>query len=463
MVRIPTHVNELLAALRGAGYAAYPVGGCVRDSLMGREPADWDLCTSALPEQTEAVLAGRRVLETGIRHGTVTVLTAGGPVEITTFRADGAYRDSRHPDSVTFVGRVEDDLARRDFTVNAMALGPDGDVIDPFSGRADLAAGLIRCVGEPDRRFGEDALRILRALRFASRLGFAIEPATAESLLKNRALLEAIAAERVFSELCGILAGPGVGRVLLTFAPVIFQIIPELAPEAGLDQRNPHHLHDVWTHSVLATAAAPPDPALRLTMLLHDIGKPETFFTDSSGVGHFYGHAQAGSAKADAILRRLRCDNATRERVCLLVAEHASPPPQTAKAMRRLLARLGPDTARQLLACWRADGADRPEAVRARLQAYAAGGDNAALFDETERLLDAALAQPAPCFGVKSLAIDGRDVMALGAPEGPAVGRTLTALLDAVLDGAVPNQREALLDRARALLAGDCNLPRTDV
>ena len=300
MTAVPAHVHRLLAALRAAGHEAYPVGGCVRDSLLGKEPADWDLCTGALPGEVERVLAGYRIIETGVRHGTVTALTEGGPVEITTFRTDGDYRDNRHPEQVRFVAKVEEDLARRDFTVNAMALGPDGAVIDPFGGRADLAAGIIRCVGEPTRRFREDGLRILRALRFAARLDFAVEPATAQSVLENRALLENIAAERVFSELRGLLTGPGAGRVLLGFAPVVFQVIPELAPAAGFDQKNPHHIHDVWTHTALAVDAAPPEPVLRLTMLLHDVAKPETFFADERGVGHFYGHAERGAEMAGA-------------------------------------------------------------------------------------------------------------------------------------------------------------------
>ena len=246
----------LLTALRRAGCQAYPVGGCVRDSLLGREPADWDLATSALPEQTEAALAGYRLVETGLKHGTVTALTDGGPVEITTFRTDGAYHDGRHPDRVAFVPSLEEDLARRDFTVNAMALAPDGTVIDLYGGREDLAAGLIRCVGEPSRRFGEDALRILRALRFASKLDFAIEPETARRALADRALLDRVSRERVMAELSGILTGPGAGRVLRQYGPVIFQVIPELAPQAGFDQKNPNHIHDIWTHTTMAVDAA---------------------------------------------------------------------------------------------------------------------------------------------------------------------------------------------------------------
>ena len=364
MLSVPAHVDTLLAALRTAGHEAYPVGGCVRDSLMDHAPADWDICTSAPPAETERVFTGYRLVETGMKHGTVAVLTEGGLVEITTFRTDGTYADGRHPDRVTFVPDLNEDLARRDFTVNAMALAPDGTVIDPFGGREDLRSGVIRCVGDPDTRFHEDALRILRALRFAAKLDFEIDPATGASLVENRALLDRIARERVFSELKGLLVGPGAGRVLREYGPVLFQVIPELAAEEGFDQRNPHHVHDVWTHSTMAVDAAPPEPVLRLTMLLHDVAKPPCFFTDEAGVGHFYGHGERGAEMADGILRRLRCDNDTRERVCLLIQNHDIKPPKTPKAARRLLARLGPEAARQLVACWRADNADRAEAVR---------------------------------------------------------------------------------------------------
>ncbi len=447
MFDIPPYVYTVLTALRDAGHEAYPVGGCVRDCLMGRAPADWDVCTAALPEQVEAVFAGQRSIRTGVKHGTVTVLWEGRPVEITTFRTDGPYRDNRHPDTVTFVSSLREDLARRDFTVNAMALDSDGSVIDPFGGRADLEAGRIRCVGEPKARFGEDALRILRALRFASKLDFTVEPDTARSAVEDRALLDNIARERVFSELKGILTGPGAGRVLRDYAPVIFQIIPELAGSEGFDQKNPHHIHDVWTHSTMAVDAAPPEPVLRLTMLLHDVGKPETFFTDEAGVGHFYGHAEKGAEMADGILRRLRCDNATRERVCLLIHYHAIQPPQTPKAMRRLLVKVGEETVRQLLDCWRADCADRADAV------LAADIPWGTLIGTAERILEELSTEPAPCFSVKSLAVNGGDILALGLSPGPAVGKVLRALLEEVINGEIANEREALLTRAKALLA----------
>ena len=446
MTNIPTPIETLLGALRAAGYEAYPVGGCVRDSLMGRVPADWDLCTSALPAQTEAVFAGYRLIETGLKHGTVAVLTDMGVVEITTFRADGAYADGRHPDAVTFVPDVREDLARRDFTVNAMALAPDGTVIDPFGGREDLAAGVIRCVGEPDARFHEDGLRILRALRFASKLDFEIEPATAQSIIADRTLLDGISRERVLSELKGLLMGPGAGRVLRQFAPVIFQIIPELAASAGFEQHNPYHIHDVWTHTTMAVDASPRDEILRLTMLLHDVAKPEKFFTDEKGAGHFYGHAQAGAETADRVLRRLKCDNDTRQTVVTLIDNHDIQPPQTLRAMRRLLAKVGEEKVRQLLACWRADQSDRAEEVMAR---------NMPMIDAAEALLAEVLAEKEACFSVKSLAVNGRDILALGVKKGPEVGRILNELFTLVLDGALPNRREELMEKAAELAAAE--------
>lgn len=441
MIQPPEYVNTLLTALRGAGYEAYPVGGCVRDGLMGRSPADWDVCTSARPAETEAALAGYRFIGTGMKHGTVTALTVGGPVEITTFRTEGTYSDGRRPDRVDFVTSLEADLARRDFTVNAMALAQDGAVIDPYGGQADLAAGLIRCVGDPDERFGEDALRILRALRFASKLDFAVEPATSQSVLRNRERLTRVAPERIFTELKGLLTGPGAGRVLREYGDVIFTVIPELAPLADFDQKSPHHIHDIWTHTAMAVDAIAPETALRLTMLLHDVAKPEMFFTDEAGVGHFYGHARTGADMANAVLRRLRCDNALRRTVTGLIERHDMAPPQTERSMRRLLAEVGEDTARQLIQCWRADSSDRSEAVRQR---------NFAVIDRAERALEQALDRRV-CFSIRDLAVGGEDIMALGVAQGPAVGRILRELFRLVTEEELPNERAALLERAAAL------------
>ena len=438
---IPEYVKTLMSILEDEGFSAYPVGGCVRDGLMGQTPADWDVCTAARPEQMQVVFsaAGYRLIETGIKHGTVTVLTADGPVEVTTFRRDGNYRDNRHPDQVAFVPCLEEDLARRDFTVNAMALGPDGEVIDLYGGQADLARGLIRCVGDPDTRFGEDALRIMRALRFASKLDFAVEEATAQSVLKNRALLKNVTPERSFAELKGLLAGPGAGQVLRAFGPVIFQIIPELAAQEGFDQKSPNHIHDIWTHTTMAVDAIAPDPVLRLTMLLHDVGKPAMYFTDEAGVGHFYGHAKKGMEMADDILRRLRCDNATRKAVTCYIKFHDIEPPQTPKSMGRFLARLGEETVRRLIQCWRADSYDRGEAVRLR---------NYAIIDRSEQVMEEMLAKAA-CFSLRDMAVGGEDILALGVEKGPAVGRVLQELFRLVTEGELPNDRAVLLARAK--------------
>ena len=439
MLTAPEHVQRVLAALWAAGHEACPVGGCVRDALLGKAPADWDVCTSARPEETLAVFQGWHCIPTGIQHGTVTVMADHKPVEITTWRTESGYADNRHPDAVAFVSSLEEDLSRRDFTINAMAFRPDGSVADLFGGEADLRAGLIRAVGEAETRFREDALRILRGLRFASRLDFTVEEETARAMERCRTLLNNIAPERIFAELKGILTGPGAGRVLRAFPEIFFTVLPELAPLAGFDQKNPNHVHDIWTHTTCAVEAVGPDPVLRLTMLLHDVGKPACFFTDEAGVGHFYGHADAGAALADGILRRLRCDNASREAVLRFITYHDMQPPSTKKGVRRLIARLGAEDARRLIACWKADSADRDEAVRAR---------NLAVIGGTEALLEEVLAGET-CFSLKELAVNGGDILALGVERGPAVGRILEELFRLVLEEELPNDRETLLREAK--------------
>ena len=447
MNSVPKQVSQALEALWAAGFAAYPVGGCVRDGLLGKTPLDWDICTSARPEETAALFAPFRVVETGIKHGTVTVLIDGRAMEITTFRTEQGYADGRHPDEVAFVRRLDDDLARRDFTVNAMVYDRDGSVIDLFGGQADLAAGLIRCVGEPSRRFGEDALRILRALRFAAKLDFQVEPKTADAVHRQRELLLKISPERIFAELRGLLCGVAAGRVLREFSDVIFTVLPELAPEYNFRQHSPYHIHDVWTHTTMAVNAVPPEAALRLAMLFHDAGKPETYFLDDQGVGHFYGHADVSAAIADSALRRLRCDNATRQEVVFLIRHHDAPPPQTEKSARRLLIKLGEDACRKLISCWRADSSDRADDVRER---------NLAAFSQTERLMEDILARES-CFSLRDLALSGKDLLALGMTPGPDVGRTLEALFREVTEKGVSNDRETLLPLAEKFIAGGIN------
>ncbi len=439
MANIPKTVREVLETLTAAGHEAWCVGGCVRDTLLGRTPEDWDVTTSALPEETLA-LFGKRALPTGLRHGTVTVRTAWGGVEVTTFRCDGAYRDHRRPEHVTFTRSLEEDLKRRDFTVNAMALGLDGTIRDPFGGRCDLAAGILRCVGEPDRRFDEDALRILRALRFAAVLGFSVEKDTAAGIHQNKELLKDIAAERIQTELLKLLCGKAVLPVLRAYPDVIGVFWPAVLPMVGLDQRNHHHCYDVWEHTLHAVAAVPPEPELRCAALLHDIGKPATFTVDEDGVGHFRGHGAVSEELADGMLRRLKCSTEFRETVVRLVEWHDRNIPRTDKAIRRALGKLGEQDLRRLIALKRADNLAQSPTYFGRQRE----------LDKGEAILNRLLAEDA-CFSLKQLAVRGNDLMELGL-SGPAVGRMLNALLERVVDGDVPNEREALLKTAAELL-----------
>lgn len=435
---IPDHVNAILRRLRGAGYLAYAVGGCVRDLLRGITPHDWDVCTSARPVDTARVFADLQQIDAGKQHGTVAVILDGQAVEITTFRADGDYLDNRHPSNVTFLADLEGDLARRDFTVNAMALDEGEKLIDLFGGQEDLKNHILRTVGDPAARFREDGLRILRGLRFASRLDFSVEEDTARAMAAERALLLNISAERVFSELKGILAGPAAGRILREFPSVFFTILPELAPMAGFEQHNPYHDSDVWEHTIRAFEASPADPVFRLALLFHDCGKPLCFTRDEKGVGHFRGHPKASRVLCEQALRRLKCDTATLERVLFLVEKHDTWLPDTEKAMRRLLLHESPDRLKDLLIVERCDAL-----------AHSAYGRDPALvnIDRWEHLLDIVLAQQ-PCLSLRTLAVSGDDLRTLGMAPGPAMGQLLQNLLEQVADGDLPNDRAALLSYA---------------
>ncbi|MEE1266792.1 MAG: CCA tRNA nucleotidyltransferase [Akkermansia sp.] len=442
MIIIPTHALTVVERLERYGYEAYVVGGCVRDSLLGRNPKDWDVCTNALPEEVLRVFKRFHVIKTGLQHGTVTVMVDKQPVEVTTFRIDGDYSDNRHPDSVNFVSRVEEDLARRDFTINAMAYSPARGLVDAFDGQADLKAGIIRCVGEPDARFNEDGLRILRALRFAARYNFGIETETAFSIHRNRHLLENVSVERIFTELKGILVGDGVLGMMQAFPDVFSIIIPELAPAIGFDQHNPHHCYDVWTHTAHAVQAAPADEVIRLALLLHDIAKPATFTRGDDGKGHFYDHGDKGADTARSILRHLKSDTATLGNVVTLVREHDATLPTTAPGMRRCIGRLGLNTLHQLLAIKQADMDAQSTHERPQKQAT---------LREARLLLEDVL-EGTPAYSVGDLALAGRDLIALGLKPGPAMGSILKTLLTEVQDEILPNTREALEPRAIELI-----------
>ena len=442
MIIIPTHALTVVERLERYGYEAYVVGGCVRDSLLGRNPKDWDVCTNALPEEVLRVFKRFHVIKTGLQHGTVTVMVDKQPVEVTTFRIDGDYSDNRHPDSVNFVSRVEEDLARRDFTINAMAYNPTRGLVDAFDGQADLKAGIIRCVGEPDARFNEDGLRILRALRFAARYNVGIETETAFSIHRNRHLLENVSVERIYTELKGILVGDGVLGMMQAFPDVFSIIIPELAPTIGFDQHNPHHCFDVWTHTAHAVQAAPADEVIRLALLLHDIAKPATFTRGDDGKGHFYDHGTKGADMARCILRHLKSDTATLENVATLVREHDATLPTTAPGMRRCIGRLGLNTLNQLLAIKQADMDAQSTHERPQKQATL----------RNARLLLEDVLEGTPAYTVGDLALAGRDLIAMGLKPGPAMGNILKTLLAEVQDECIANTREALSPRAHELI-----------
>lgn len=426
----------VLERLESAGHQAVFVGGCVRDLLRGQPPHDYDAATSALPDEILSACASLRCIPTGLKHGTVTVLSDGLPVEVTTFRREGQYTDHRHPDQVAFTRSLEEDLARRDFTINAMAWG-SGGLSDPFGGREDLANETIRCVGDGNQRFREDALRILRGLRLAAQLDFLLEEQTAAAIRRSTPLLQYVAWERISAELLRLLCGPGAGRGLLAFPEVIGQILPELAPTVGFRQHSPHHRFDVYTHSVKTLEGVRPEPAMRLAALLHDVGKPSCFTLDPEDIGHFYGHEEESARLADCAARRLRLDRRTREQVFLLVRRHGLRFPLEEQNVRRWLCRLGPESFLDLLELQRADGAacgvDKPK--------------QKALHTQLEAITQDILTQ-APCLTVKDLSIDGRDALAAGL-EGPAIGRALRTLLEQVSQGELPNDRTVLLEQLK--------------
>lgn len=428
---LPKPVQAVLTRLEGAGYAAYAVGGCVRDTLMGREPADWDVTTAARPEQVMALFSGHAI-PTGLRHGTVTVRQEDMELEITTFRADGAYTDHRRPDEVRFSLSLEEDLRRRDLTVNAMALDVRGQLTDLFGGREDLSRGVLRCVGRPAQRFEEDALRILRTLRFSAVLGFDIHPDTASALRAEAPLLSYVAAERLTAEMDKLLCGGNVLSVLLAYPEVLGVFLPELLPCVGFDQRNPHHIYDIWEHTAHAVAAIPPQPVLRWAMLLHDVGKPDCFTVDERGIGHFYGHPAVSAEIAESVCRRMRRDSRSASRIVELVRWHDRDIPRTERAIARAVGKLGEEMFRQLLQVKRADNAAQSPADRGRL----------ADIQQAEDILNDLLARQA-CLSLKDLAVNGDDLLAMGF-RGREIGDALRFLLDAVIDGA-ENEKASLL------------------
>ena len=429
---IPDYVQFCINRLEIAGFAAYAVGGCVRDSLLGLTPQDFDLCTAALPEQTEAVFSDCRLILAGKKHGTVAVVTDGGIVEITTFRTEGNYSDNRHPEWVKFVPDIREDLARRDFTVNAMAFSPTRGFTDPFGGRADLENRILRAVGDPGTRFREDSLRILRGVRFAVKYGLRVEDHTMEAMVQLRHLMANLARERVFDELCKLLLLVNAPD-LLCFAPILAAVIPELEPMLGFDQRSPHHAYDLFTHTAHVCAAVPAELPLRWTALHHDTGKIPTFTTDDTGRGHFYGHAGESAKIANDVLHRLKAPTALREQVVNLIGLHMTKIQPERKSVRRWLSRLGAGTMEALLQLQEADMGSKGTGKPGELEQFA-----------QLRALMAELQAEDACLSLKDLAVNGHDLMALGF-SGREIGKKLDFLLSLVLDEKVENTKEALL------------------
>lgn len=438
---MPKNVDTAIDLLQSAGFEAYAVGGCVRDSLLGKTPNDWDITTSAKPEDMKSVFADFHCIDTGIKHGTVTVVIDGEPLEITTFRLDGEYEDNRHPKSVTFTSNLGADLGRRDFTVNAMAYSKMTGTVDLFGGQNDLKSKIIRCVGDPDRRFNEDALRILRALRFASALDFEIEEKTAQSLLKNRALLGNISEERIAKELLKLVCGKGAKQILTDFAPVLFEILPELQPMYKNSHDNPHHCYDIYEHTLIAVESIDPEPTLRFAMLLHDCGKPAVKKFDENGVAHFYGHQRISAEISAQILARLKVSNKFRDEILFLVSNHDRwELYENTEKMPRYLSKFGLDGVLNLLKVMRADVLAQSPEYRYRL-------DQIADAEETAKNL----AAQKPCLSLSELQINGRTLMDIGIPQGRKLGAVLAQLLDEVIDGVTKNTQEALTTRAREI------------
>ena len=432
---LPENIQNCINLLENAGFAAYAVGGCVRDACLGLTPHDYDLCTSALPQETEAVFRAYRLVLAGEKHGTVTVITEDGPVEITTFRTEGGYRDNRHPDWVEFLPEIEGDLARRDFTVNAMAYSPKRGFADPFGGRADLENHILRAVGDPVSRFQEDSLRILRGARFAARFGLTPEENTLNAMLSQRHLMEQLARERAFDELCKLLVVAKAGDIT-RFARILAAVIPELAPMIGFDQHSPHHAYDLITHTAHVVEGVPPTLPLRWAALLHDTGKVTTFTRDATGRGHFYGHAKESAAIACGILLRLKAPTALREEVVTLIGRHMTRLQPERKWLRRQVSKFGFPMVEAMLSLQEADMGSKGTGE----------DDGSAVFSAVRGLLAELKAEDA-CLSLKDLAVNGNDLMALGY-RGKAIGTCLNALLEQVVDERLPNERKALLDWA---------------
>ena len=446
-ISIPKHASDIIKTLSSHGYEAFVVGGCVRDSILGKEPADWDITTSALPEQVKALFP--RTIDTGLKHGTVTIMMDKIGYEVTTYRIDGTYEDHRRPNDVTFTSSLREDLMRRDFTINAMAYNEEKGLVDLFGGIQDLNDRIIRCVGNPTERFDEDALRMFRAVRFAGQLNFNIEKETLAAIEAQHAFLKDVSAERIQIELLKLLISGHPEMIRAAYETGLTSVfLPEFDRMMETPQNNPHHIYSVGDHTIHAVETIAPNPILRLTMLLHDIAKPETRSTDENGIDHFYGHAQIGEELTAKILRRLKFDNDTIRNVRRLVLHHDDRPATTSSSVRRAANRIGADLFPLYLNVCRADIlAQTKETQEPKLQN----------LSEIESIYEQIL-ENQQCFTLKQLAVTGRDLIAEGIPAGPRLGEILEKLLEEVLEEPEKNEREWLMSRALEIYQENINL-----
>lgn len=450
-IKIPSGANEIIHTLQNNGYEAFLVGGCVRDSILGKPIHDYDITTSATPDEMMKIFKDKRIIETGLQHGTITIVINGEGYECTTYRIDGNYSDSRRPDSVAFTRSLEEDLKRRDFTINAMAYNNEAGLIDPFNGMEDIKYHKIRCVGRAEDRFSEDALRILRAIRFASQLGFVVDSDASLNIHKMYKNLENISTERINSEFCKIALSSEFYIQIVLFREVFSLFIPEIKDMFGFQQNNPYHIYDVWNHTVHAVQAyecdCEPDLNSRdlitsLAIFFHDIGKPHCYQDDEDGIRHFKGHGRVSADMTNEIMKRLRFDNDTREKVVELVYYHDATFEVGKKYIKRWLNKIGEEQFRRLLNVRRADiKAQADINQETRLQK----------IDNIGYILEEVL-QDDECFSLKDLAVNGKDLITIGYKPGKEIGDVLNNLLDSVISGEYINEKEKLLEIAERRL-----------
>lgn len=432
-IELPEKVRWIIQELENAGYEAYAVGGCVRDSLLGRIPDDWDITTSATPYQVKHIF--HRTIDTGIQHGTVTVMIDKDGFEVTTYRIDGEYEDSRHPKEVIFTQNLVEDLKRRDFTINAMAYNDRSGIVDVFGGMNDLESKIIRCVGEAKERFTEDALRIMRAVRFSAQLGYEIESQTKQAIIELSPNLTNISAERIQTELVKLVLSPHPDYLKIAYDLGITRVIlPELDAAFETMQNNPHHIYNVGEHQLCCMLNVRSDKALRLAALLHDIGKPVTKVTDENGTDHFRGHQLVGEEMASTILKRLKFDNDTITKVKKYVRYHDYPIEMTPQAVRRAINEIGEEYFSQILEIKYADMMAQSMYQREQKEQN---------LEKIEKIYKEILDRN-ECVSLKTLAITGKELMALGVPQGKEIGIILKKLLDEVMEYPNNNTKEYL-------------------